>query len=93
MLLPILIGFCLVGINLWGTAYPKFRTFSRAFLQILLMSIGCFDTDLLNTGYLYTSFTFILLFYALLVTFFVAILYGIFIDSYRIVIMDYGFTY
>ena len=93
ILFPILIGFCFVGMNLWGAQSQEYSTFQNAFISIILLAVGKADViNLVSIDY-YWTLLFLTFFYFVIVFFLISVFLGIFIDSYRLVIMDLGYSF
>ena len=93
ILFPMLIGFCFVGMNLWGTYSEEYSTFQNAFISILLLAVGKADVLALVTIDYYWTLLFLTFFYFVIVFFLISVFLGIFVDSYRMVIMDIGYSF
>jgi len=82
-----------VGMNLWGAQAQEYSTFQDAFISIILLSLGIADAiNLVNIDY-YWTLLFLTFFYFVIVFFLISVFLGIFIDSYRLVIMDLGYSF
>lgn len=79
--------------NLWGAYSEEFYTFENAFISILLLSVGKADVITLVKINTYWTLLFLLFFYFVIVFFLISVSLGIFVDSYRIVVMDVGYSF
>lgn len=94
MLIPILFAFTEAAVSLLGLHSQFFNNFGDAFITVLMFGFGQVNGSVFVGS---KASTLIVIFFALFyffVTFFlVTVFAGIYIDSYRVTIMDYGYHF
>lgn len=78
--------------NLWGSSQIDFTTFKSSFISILLMTLGKINVNELVAIDYYWSLIFLSFFYFVIIFFLLSVFLGIVIDSYRLVVMDQGYS-
>ena len=86
----ILLGFIIFANNLWGQYYDTFVDFSSSFQNLLLFSIGHFDSQIFFSIFDDWNITFLLMFYILIVFFIMNSFVGIYLEAYRIIKLNKG---
>jgi len=88
---PILIGFILLSMNIWGPFLKNYHTFEQGLVSLLFLVLGAFDTEELMKYEPGWTVGFIILFF-FFILFFLASFYGAFyMDAYRIVRIYWNF--
>lgn len=90
ILLPILCGFAIIGIVLWGDISTDFSKDANAFISIIALSLGHFDIRILEEGDVYLTATFLTCYYFFLIFFLITVFASLMIDLYRIMTMEQG---
>lgn len=91
VILPLFIGFAVIGMGIWGSDLPAYRDFNSAFLSVLFMTMGQTDsTNLMRVSefwtVLYTSVFFLIVIYL-----FVCSFIAIYSDTYRQTLLTEGY--
>lgn len=84
------IGFGFVAMNIWGYHHQEFSNFGNSVLSLLLITIGAFDNSTMLQEELRLTLTFMFFFYFFIYQFMFGIISIIYIDSYRLIIIDQG---
>ncbi|KAM3145024.1 hypothetical protein pb186bvf_002699 [Paramecium bursaria] len=90
LFLSILSGFTFISLQVWGYYTVDFSTFGRALLSLILITMSQFDADHLYNYQPTFSLVFMLFFFFLVLYFLSNILAVIYIDSYRLMILNNG---
>lgn len=93
ILFPILLGFAATAQSIYGNQLVEFSTFGRAFISILLLTIGLVNWQNMQECSPQMTLPFLLIFYMIIVFFLQSLFLGIYIDNYRTVILELGFLY
>lgn len=88
---PILIGFILLSMNIWGPFLKNYHTFDQSLVSLLFLVLGAFNNEELMKYDAGWTVGFIILFF-FFILFFLASFYGAFyMDAYRIVRIYWNF--
>ena len=82
--------FIIFANNLWGQYYDTFVDFSSSFQNLLLFSIGHFDSQIFFSIFDDWNITFLFMFYILIVFFIMNSFVGIYLEAYRIIKLNKG---
>lgn len=92
ILIPLVIGFTIAAGNLFGMHSASYNNFRDAFVSMLLFGLGQAPGDIFDSD---TSapmtIVFFTIYYFFVVFFFITVFAGIYIDSYRVVVMQSGY--
>jgi hypothetical protein len=90
VLILVVVGFTFVSISIWGYYLENFNNFGSAMLSLMLLSMGQLDlTDTLSRG-LSLAIPFVGGYYLFIYQYMFGIIVVIYIDSYRMTIVDQG---
>ncbi|CAD8145344.1 unnamed protein product [Paramecium octaurelia] len=86
----VLVGYTMISMSLYGQYNVAFSTFTRALTSLLLILTDCQDQYSFYQFDITLGTVFMIIFYFLFYTFMFNILAVMYIDSYRIIIVDQG---
>jgi hypothetical protein len=100
ILFPIILGFTLVGMNIWGPYLSDYRNFSNAFVAILFFTLGRINfnfflghtetSELMEYNYVW-GIIFVVLFFIVVIYFLLTVFLAIYADSYRSTLIREGY--
>lgn len=94
VLVPILFAFAVGGMSLLALQVESFNNFSDAFISILMFGLGQVDGEIFLGSEASTPIVLLFTVFYFFVTFFlVTVFAGIYIDNYRVTVMDYGYNF
>lgn len=86
-------GFACLAQSIYGKSLVEFSTFSISFSSIFLMTIGHVNLNRMMNVDADLTIPFLIFFYMIVCFFLLSLFLGIFIDNYRLVILEVGFQY
>jgi len=92
ILIPLMIGFTIAAGNLFGVHSGSFNNFRDAFVSMLLFGLGQAPGDIFDqSSSASMTIIFFTIYYFFIVFFLITVFAGIYIDSYRTVVMQSGY--
>lgn len=90
-ILPILICFAIMGIEIWGFFSYQYRSFEHAFISVLFFTLGQTDTaNLMKINKVWTII-YMAIFFLILIYLIISMFIAIYADSYRLTILAEGY--
>lgn len=83
-----MVAFGVVGMLLWGTISSDFSVKGSAFISVIALALGHFDSKILDAGNIYITAVILTLYYFFLIFFLITVFTSIMIDTYRVVKME-----
>jgi hypothetical protein len=93
MLIFFLLSFAVFANNLWGQYFDAYRDIASSITNVLLFSIGHFQTQIYGYNYRWWNIIFTFLFFLIFIYFSLTTFVGIFLESYRITSTEIGYSY
>jgi hypothetical protein len=93
LVIPIIFAFAISGMILWASLSSSFVTLDQAFLSCILLALGRFDRQILIDAEYIPTIIYLTIYYLFVIFFLITVLVGLYVDNYRITMMDYGYNY
>jgi len=93
LVVPIIFAFAISGMILWASLSASFVSIDQAFLSCILLALGRFDRNILIDAEYIPTIIFLTIYYLFVIFFLITVLVGLYVDNYRVTMMDYGYNY
>jgi len=93
LVIPLVMAFAISGMILWSAYSPSFVSLDQAFLSCILLALGRFDRNILIEADYIPTIVYLTVYYLFVIFFLITVLVGLYVDNYRLTMMDYGYNY
>jgi len=93
LVIPLIFAFAVSGGILFGPFSQDYAEISSAFLSSLMLAMGRFDRNIIINAEFWPTFIYLTIYYLFVIFFLITSLVGIYVDNYRITMMDYGYNF